>query len=199
MINPPSNPHSFLTEVPNMCDARGGVNINKYTMQHSHYENIFAFGDCIGGNTTRTYTAAMAQSPVVKHNVLEYLHGRDCNAIYDGYSYMPMYLGHSYCTAFSHLHDFEPAPKNHMVPHYGIFSRYYFGKQISSSAKEAAAYSDGAKNHGPPHFHYSALHDDLEHNELLAAKGISADEVRHPNAHARIESYVAPEITAEHH
>ena len=36
-------------------------------------------------------------------------------------------------------------------------------------------------------------------NELLAAKGISADEVRHPNAHARIESYVAPEITAEHH
>ena len=199
MINPPSNPHSFLTEVPNMCDARGGVNINKYTMQHSHYENIFAFGDCIGGNTTRTYTAAMAQSPVVKHNVLEYLHGRDCNAIYDGYSYMPMYLGHSYCTAFSHLHDFEPAPKNHMVPHYGIFSRYYFGKQISSSAKEAAAYSDGAKNHGPPHFHYSALHDDLDHNELLAAKGISADEVRHTNAHARIESYVAPEITAEHH
>ena len=33
MINPPSTPHSFLTEVPNMCDNRGGVDINKYTMQ----------------------------------------------------------------------------------------------------------------------------------------------------------------------
>ena len=77
------------------------------------------------------------------------------------------------CTTW---HDFEPAPRNHMVPHYGIFSRYYFGKQISSSAKEAAAYSNGDKNHGPPHFHYTALHDPLEHNELLAAKGITADE-----------------------
>jgi len=198
MINPPSNAHKMLTDVPNLCDASGGVDINKYTMQHKHYENIFAFGDCIGGQTTRTYTATMAQSPIVKQNVLNYLQGKDCNAIYDGYSYMPLYLGHSYCTAFSHLHDFAPAPRNHMVPHFGIFSRYYFGKQIGSSAKESEAYSDGKKNHGPPNFHYSANYDDLEHSEILAAKGVTPEEVRHPNALNRIENYVAPEIAAGH-
>merc|ERR1712160_138108 len=120
------------------------------------------------------------------------------DAIYDGYSYMPLYLGHSYCTAFSHLHDFQPAPRNHMVPHFGIFSRYYFGKQIGSSAKESEAYSDGKKNHGPPNFHYSANYDDLEHSEILAAKGVTPEEVRHPNALNRIENYVAPEIAAGH-
>lgn len=198
MINPPSETHQVLKDVPHLCDANGGVDVNKYTLQHKHYENIFAFGDCIGGNTTRTQTAAMSQEPIVKNNVLNYLHGKDCNAIWDGYSYMPMYLGHSYCTAFSHLHDFEPAPRNHMVPHYGIFSRMYFGRQIKTSQKEAEAFSDGKKNHGPPHFHYAASFDELEHSELLAAKGLTPDEVRHSNALNRIESYVAPEVVPHH-
>jgi len=193
-ITPPSKPHEFLSNATGMLDAQGGVDINKYTMQHKTYENVFAFGDCIGGNTTRTQTAAYDQAPVLKNNVLAYMNGRDCNAIYDGYSYFPMYLGQSYCTAFSHLHDYEPAPRNHMVPHYGIFSNIYFSRQIASSMAQAKKFSDSTKNHGPPHYRYAATYDDLEHNELLKLKGIDAEEVRHPNAQARIDAHVAPEI-----
>merc|ERR1711957_186504 len=40
--------------------------------------------------------------------------------------------------------------------------------------------------------------DDLEHSEILAAKGVTPEEVRHPNALNRIENYVAPEIAAGH-
>ena len=130
-INPPSRQHQFLLD-SGVCDSQGMVDVNRYTLQHNRFENIFAIGDCISGQTTRTYTGAIQQNPIVKHNVLQYLHGEECNAIYDGYQYMPAYLGTTYGAGFSHLHDFEPAPKNDSVPHYGIFSNLYFNYMMSN-------------------------------------------------------------------
>jgi hypothetical protein len=46
------------------------------------------------------------------------------------------------------------------------------------------------KNHGPPHYQYPATFDELDHSELLQAKGISPAEVRHPNAQARLEASI---------
>ena len=68
-VNPPSRQHQFLLDA-GVCDAQGQVDVNRYTLQHRKYENIFAIGDCISGETTRTYTGAIHQNPVVKHNVL---------------------------------------------------------------------------------------------------------------------------------
>jgi len=43
-------------------------------------------------------TAAQAQNSIVKNNVLRFLDGKEVNAIYDGYVYMPLLLGQSYST-----------------------------------------------------------------------------------------------------
>lgn len=180
-INPPSKQHQFLLDA-GVCDAQGMVDINRYTHQHKKFENIFAIGDCISGNTTRTYTGGIHQNPVVKHNVLQYLEGKECNAIYDGYTYMPMFLGKDYAAGFSHLHDFEPAPTNDSVPHYGVFSKFYFNYMMSNQQGMGAKYTAFSKTQGPPHWHYPARYDELEHNEYLQQKGIELDEVRHPNA-----------------
>lgn len=130
-INPPSKQHKFLLDA-GVCDKQGMVDVNRYTLQHRTFENIFAIGDCISGNTTRTYTGAIRQNPIVKHNVLSFLEGHECNAIYDGYQYMPLYLGTNYGAGFSHLHDFEPASTNDSIPHYGIFSNLYFNYMLSN-------------------------------------------------------------------
>ena len=53
VINPPSKPHSELT-TSGITNSEGVVDVNPYTLQHKRFENIFAFGDCIGVNTTRT-------------------------------------------------------------------------------------------------------------------------------------------------
>jgi len=53
VINPPSKPVSELVEA-GITNSKGLVDVNPYTLQHKRYENIFAFGDCIGINTTRT-------------------------------------------------------------------------------------------------------------------------------------------------
>lgn len=165
-INPPSKQHQFLLDA-GVCDSQGMVDVNKYTLQHNKHENIFAIGDCISGNTTRTYTGAIQQNPIVKHNVLQYLEGKDCNAIYDGYQYMPFYLGTTYGAGFSHLHDYEPAPTNDATPHFGIFSNLYFNYMMSNQQKMGEKYTGFAKSQGPPHYHYPARYDELEHNEYL--------------------------------
>lgn len=58
VINPPSKPHKELLE-SNIANNEGIVDVNPYTLQHKRFENIFAFGDCIGIETTRTQTAAV--------------------------------------------------------------------------------------------------------------------------------------------
>jgi|Transcript_37409 sulfide:quinone oxidoreductase len=186
-INPPSRQHQFLLD-SGVCDSTGMVDVNRYTLQHRKFENIFAIGDCITGETTRTYTGAIQQNPVVKHNLLQYLEGRECNAIYDGYQYMPFYLGTSYGAGFSHLHDFEPASTNDSVPHYGVFSNLYFNYMMSNQQKMGEKYTSFAKNQGPPHYHYAARFDELEHNEYLQQRQIPLEEVVHPNAQRRIST-----------
>lgn len=93
-INPPSKPHQWLVEA-GLTDSNGMVDVNKYTLQHRKFENIFAWGDCVGFETTRTQIAAQAQNPIVKNNILRFIHGQEPNAVYDGYSFLPMWLGQS--------------------------------------------------------------------------------------------------------
>lgn len=126
----------------------------------------------------------------MKHNVLQFLEGKECNAIYDGYTYMPFYLGSTYGAGFSHLHDFEPAPTNDSIPHYGVFSNLYFNYMMSNQQGAGEKYTNFAKNQGPPHWHYPARYDALEHNQYLESRQIELSEVVHPNAQKRLSAAV---------
>lgn len=52
-INPTSKPNSLIAE-SGLADAGGMMDVNKYTLQHKKYENVFSFGDAVGFETTRT-------------------------------------------------------------------------------------------------------------------------------------------------
>jgi len=106
------------------------------------------------------------------------LAGQELNGVYDGYSYMPFYLSQGTATCFQHFYDFEPAPMNHWVPSYGLFSNFYFSRQIASNLGDGLKYAGMKKNHGPPHYNYNASYDPLESNEYLAAKGIDLESLR---------------------
>ena len=183
-INPPSPAHQNLVDA-GLTDASGMVDVNPYTLQHSRYSNIFAWGDCIKGETTRTMHAAQAQCPVVKHNVTRFMNGQELNAVYDGYSYMPFYLSHSNATCFSHTWDYEPAPNNHWVPNYGFFSQRYFNWQMSTNMKAGSAYNGLKKNHGPPHNHWNAQYDPIDKNEYLIERGVDVEALRSLHSNSR--------------
>lgn len=109
------------------------------------------------------------------------MQGKECNGVYDGYSYQSLWLGHSYATNFSHLHDFQPHSLNHTVPHHGIFSRLYFTRMLDMAAKQDKDYSSFSKDQGPPYKSVPQEFDQLEHNQYLQKHSIDPSELVHAN------------------
>lgn len=114
----------------------------------------------------------------MKHNLKAFMNGHELNAVYNGFTYMPFYLSHSNMSCFSHLWDYEPAPHNHWVPNYGLYSKLYFNWAMGASMKETEKYAGFKKTVGPPHYEYSPSYDPLEANEYLISKGVDIEAMK---------------------
>lgn len=71
-------------------DANGYVDIDKHTMQHVRYPNVFALGDAGSSPNSKTVAAIRKQAPVVVENIAAVLSGRPLPAAYDGYASCPI-------------------------------------------------------------------------------------------------------------
>ena len=89
---PPQSAPDFIKSSP-LADATnpyGYVEVNKSTLQHSRYPNIFALGDCTNAPCSKTGAAIRKQAPVVVQNVLAVLANQPMTAEYSGYSACPI-------------------------------------------------------------------------------------------------------------
>lgn len=177
-VNPTHKPQKEALE-SDLTDKNGLIDVNPYTLQHNKYENVFSFGSATNLPTTRTQHATMAQNPIVKHNVQRFLKGKSLNAIYDGYSFLPLLTGQTTATSFQHLYDNEPHPMNHWCPHHGIFGRLYFKYLLKNLVGTAGKYSGFKKNYGPPNWHFNPRYDEVENNEYLERKGVTPSQTVH--------------------
>lgn len=71
-------------------DANGYVDIDKHTLQHVRYPNVFALGDAGSSPNSKTGAAIRKQAPVVVDNIGALLAGRPLPAGYDGYASCPI-------------------------------------------------------------------------------------------------------------
>ena len=71
-------------------DAGGYVAVDKHTMQHVRYSNVFALGDVASSPNAKTGAAVRKQAPVVVENLVAHLQRRPLTASYDGYSSCPI-------------------------------------------------------------------------------------------------------------
>lgn len=71
-------------------DATGYVQVNKHTMQHVRYSNVFALGDAGSTPNSKTGAAIRKQAPVVVANIDSLLNGRPLTASYNGYASCPI-------------------------------------------------------------------------------------------------------------
>lgn len=71
-------------------DAGGYVAVDKHTMQHVRYSNVFALGDVASSPNAKTGAAVRKQAPVVVENLIAHLQRRPLTASYDGYSSCPI-------------------------------------------------------------------------------------------------------------
>lgn len=91
-VTPPMGPPTFIASSP-IADKDGWVDVDKDTLRHSRFTNIFALGDCSNLPTSKTGAAIRKQAPVVVRNLLASIVGRTLPARYDGYTSCPLVTG----------------------------------------------------------------------------------------------------------
>ncbi|MGV0871534.1 FAD-dependent oxidoreductase [Mycolicibacterium sp. XJ879] len=81
----------WIKSSPLSTGAVGGyVDIDKHTMQHVRYPNVFSLGDAVSSPNSKTGAAIRKQAPVVVDNIEAFLAGRPLDASYNGYGSCPI-------------------------------------------------------------------------------------------------------------
>lgn len=72
----------------------GLLYVDKYTLQHKEFENVFGAGDVIGTLYGKTGGSVRKQAPVVAENLVAYIKGKELKTQYDGYTVCPLITGY---------------------------------------------------------------------------------------------------------
>lgn len=88
-VCPPQTAPDFIRNSP-LVDAAGWVDVDKETLQHTSFKNIWSLGDVSNTPNAKTMAAARKQAPVVAQNIADAIDGNTIRAIYDGYGSCPL-------------------------------------------------------------------------------------------------------------
>ncbi len=92
-VTPPMSAPDLIKQSV-LADANGWVDVDKYTLRHARYKNVFSLGDCSNLPTSKTGAAIRKQAPVVVENMIASMHGKPLPAAYNGYTSCPLVTGY---------------------------------------------------------------------------------------------------------
>ncbi len=88
-VTPPQSAPDFVRNSP-LANENGWVDVDKFTLQHKKYPNVFSLGDASGMPNSKTGAAVRKQAPVLVDNLLAIIAGKTPEAKYNGYSSCPI-------------------------------------------------------------------------------------------------------------
>jgi len=93
-ITPPMGTPPALNSNKDLTDAAGFLSVNKETLQHTKYPNIFGIGDCTSVPVAKTAAAVAAQLGIMRKNLKAAIKGSSAMpAAYTGYTSCPLVTG----------------------------------------------------------------------------------------------------------
>lgn len=92
-VTPPQSAPDFIKTSP-LANAAGWLDVEKHTLQHNKFKNIFGCGDAANLPASRTGAAIRKQAPVLVSNLLAVMKAKSMTASYDGYSSCPIITGY---------------------------------------------------------------------------------------------------------
>ena len=92
-VTPPMSAPNFIAQSP-LADKDGWVEVDKYTLRHTRFANVFSLGDCSNLPTSKTGAAIRKQAPVVVANLRAAMREVPLQAKYDGYTSCPVVTGY---------------------------------------------------------------------------------------------------------
>ncbi len=97
-LAPPQSAPDFVKQSPLAVaegPSKGWLDVDKHTLQHNRYANVFGLGDVAALPTAKTGAAIRKQAPVVAENVLLMIASQRLgNQKYEGYSSCPLVTGY---------------------------------------------------------------------------------------------------------
>lgn len=89
---PPQSAPDFIKQSP-LANEAGYVEVDRHTLQHARYPNVFALGDASSLPTSKTGAAIRKQAPVLVYNLVRTMEGVDLKVDsldYHGYTSCPL-------------------------------------------------------------------------------------------------------------
>lgn len=105
-----SAPNWVKTSPLSTDQPTGYVDVDKHTMQHVRYPNVFALGDAGSSPNSKTGAAVRKQAPVVEANVLAHLDQKGPSKQYSGYASCPLTTSGSAMLLAEFDYTMEPDP-----------------------------------------------------------------------------------------
>lgn len=92
-VTPPQSAPDFIRQSP-LANEAGWVEVNKHTLQHVKFPNIFGLGDATNTPNAKTGAAVRKQAPVLVTNLLALIDGKPLSGHYTGYGSCPLVVGY---------------------------------------------------------------------------------------------------------
>lgn len=91
-------------------NAAGYVQVDKHTLQHVRFPDVFALGDVGSTPNSKTGAAIRKQAPVLVENLRSVMAGRTPTASYDGYASCPLTTARNKMLLAEFDYTMQPAP-----------------------------------------------------------------------------------------
>ncbi|MBV7509044.1 NAD(P)/FAD-dependent oxidoreductase [Bacillus sp. sid0103] len=106
-VVPPMSAPDFIKNSP-LAASNGWLNVDKYTLQHPCFDNVFGIGDCTNLPTSKTGAAIRKQAPVLVKNLLHRMRAKPLVHQYDGYTSCPLVTGYGRLILAEFNYDLQP-------------------------------------------------------------------------------------------
>lgn len=102
--------NSALTD-PGSWDGRGWASVDKHTLRHTFFDNVYAVGDIAGVPKGKTAASVKWQVPVVEDQLIAQISGTNSEERYNGYTSCPLItrVGRAMLIEFDYNNDLTPS------------------------------------------------------------------------------------------
>jgi sulfide:quinone oxidoreductase len=128
-VVPPQSAPDVVKRSP-VAGPAGWVEVDKHTLQHVRYPDVFSLGDCSSLPCSRTGAAIRKQAPVLVENLVAHRSGHDLPASYDGYASCPLVTGYGKLILAEFDYDGKPVesfPFDQAKERYSMYALKLYG------------------------------------------------------------------------
>jgi sulfide:quinone oxidoreductase len=122
LVTVPVNMGADFVARSGLGDELQYVTVDKHTLQHTTYDNIFAVGDASNIPASKAGSVAHFAVDVFVRNFLEHIAGRTMTESFDGHANCFVEAGDDKALLIDFNYDTEPLPGKYPIPHLGPLS-----------------------------------------------------------------------------